>query len=79
MAETRSERINVSLKPSTLAKLERLAKAAGKPVATMATEFLEELEGVMTMGATVLERQNVAKAKAVRKHEAELLKVAKGA
>lgn len=79
MSESRSERINISLKPSTLAKLERMAKAAGKPTATMATEFLEELEGVMVIGATALEKQNEAKAKSLRKHEQALLKSLKEA
>lgn len=62
--ETRSERVNISLKPSTLAKVERLANAAGKPLATVISDFVEEGEMWFPAAAATLERINATRAKA---------------
>lgn len=76
--EPRSERMNISLKPSTLAILERLARAAGKPVVTVVSDYVEEGEAMLAMGAAALEKVNQSRVAARRRHEASLSKNLKG-
>lgn len=77
--EARSERINVSLRPSTLAVLERLSAATGVPVPGIIAEQIEMCEGVFAAGATIAEKSKAAREKAARQQEEQLRKLAKGA
>jgi len=77
--EARSERMNISLRPSTVAILERLAKAAGRPVVTVVSDYVEEGEAMLAMGAAALEKLNESRAAVRRRHGVPLLKNLKGA
>ena len=72
--EPRSERVQVSLKPSTLALLQRYADVTQKPVATLISELVEESEGAFRLMIGALEKVKAAKDSAARKREAELVR-----
>jgi hypothetical protein len=57
----------ISLKPSTLKKIERLSAAAGKPIATVITDFVEEGENWFVVGSTMLEKINSARTSALHR------------
>jgi hypothetical protein len=72
--EARSERVQVSLKPSTLALFQRWSVATGKPVATLITELVEESEGASRVIVGLTEKLKATKEESARKREQSLLK-----
>jgi hypothetical protein len=72
--EARSERVQVSLKPSTLALFQRWSDASGKPVSTLISELVEQSEGASRFIVTATEKLKRATEEAARKGAQALTK-----
>lgn len=65
--EPRTERVYVSLRASTLAKLRRLGSASGLPVSGLISQLVEDAEPMFEAGTAALEKINAAKRSAALK------------